>query len=107
MSDDQVRVHLITPDTLDDMMDAARAGDRELCSALDCADDFAGRKQQVCSNCRTKFSASERPMVFVVIHDGDDALTAGFCRSCAEAEDFEEMIGEQLEALGIVPGVLQ
>ena len=88
-------------------MDAAKAGDLELCGALDLANEFAGRKQQVCSQCRTKFSSNERPIVFIVIHDGDDAHTAGFCRRCAEDENFEATIDEQLAMLGIVPAVLQ
>jgi hypothetical protein len=104
---EQVQVHIITPSNMGEMMDAARNGDRELRRALDCANEFAGRKHQPCSNCRTEFSASNRPIAYVVIHDGDNAMTAGFCCSCAEAEDFEQTIEEQLAMLGIVPEVLQ
>jgi hypothetical protein len=43
---EQVRVHVITPDNMRSMMDAAKAGDHEACGALDCANEFAGRKQQ-------------------------------------------------------------
>jgi hypothetical protein len=85
----EVQVHIITPTNMREMMEAAKAGDLELCGALDLANEFAGRKHQLCSQCRTKFSANKKPIVFVVIHDGDDAHTAGFCRRCAKDEDFE------------------
>jgi hypothetical protein len=103
----EVQVHIITPTNMREMMEAAKAGDLELCGALDLANEFAGRKHQLCSQCRTKFSANKKPIAFVVIHDRDDAHTAGFCRRCAEDENFETTIDEQLAMLGIEPAVLQ
>jgi hypothetical protein len=102
----EVQVHVITPYNLNEMMEAAKAGDLELCGALDLANEFAGRAE-LCSQCRTEFGGNERPIVFIVIHDGGDAHTAGFCRRCAEDENFEANVDEQLAALGIVPAVLQ
>lgn len=102
----EVQVHIITPTNMREMMEAAKAGDLELCGALDLANEFAGRKHQVCSQCRSKFSAKKKPIAFVVIHDGDDAHMAGFCRRCAENEDFETILESNLAMLGIEPEVL-
>lgn len=102
----EVQVHIITPANMREMMDAAKAGDNEICGALDLANDFAGRAE-LCSQCRTEFGSGEKPIAFVVIHVGDSAHTAGFCRQCAEDPKFVATVNDQLKMLGFEPKVLQ